>query len=61
MLLNCGVGKKKTLESPLQARRSSQSILKAINSEYTLQDVEAETPLDVKNRLIGKDPEAGKD
>ena len=24
-------------------------------------DVEAETPLDVKNRLIGKDPEAGKD
>ena len=53
--------KKKTLESPLQARRSSQSILKAINSEYTLQDVEAETPLDVKNRLIGKDPEAGKD
>ena len=31
--------KKKTLESPLQARRSSQSILKAINSEYTLQEL----------------------
>ena len=35
MLLNCGVGE--TLESPLDCNRSNQSILKEINSEYSLE------------------------
>ena len=48
------------------ARRSNQSILKEISPEYSLEglDIEAETPIlwppDAKNRLIGKDPDAGK-
>ena len=51
---------------PWTARRSNQSILKEISPEYLLEDyVEAETsilwPPDVKNQLIGKDPNAGKD
>ena len=54
----------KTLESPLTARRSNQSILKEINSEGRT-DAEAETPVfwppDGKNGLTGKDPDAGKD
>ena len=37
------------LKVPWTARRSNQSILKEINPEYS------------KSRLIGKDPEAGKD
>ena len=48
----------KTLESPLTARRSNQSILKEINSEYSLEGL---MPPDVKGQLIGKDPDAGKD
>ena len=49
------------------ARRSNQSILKEINPEYSLQglDAEAEPPIlwppGAKSRLIGKDPDAGKD
>ena len=50
------------------ARRSNQSILKEISPEYSFigrTDAEAETPKlwppDAKNRLIGKDPDAGKD
>ena len=35
MLLNCGVGK--DLRVPWTARRSNQSILKEINSEYSLE------------------------
>ena len=46
------------------ARRSNQSILKAINPEYSL-DAEAEAPVfcssDVNSWLIGKVPNAGKD
>ena len=44
-----------------------QSILKEINSEYSLEglmpDAEAPTlwPPDVKSQLAGKDPDAGKD
>ena len=42
------------------ARRSNQSILKEINPEYSLErHAEAETP--ILCRLIGKDPDAGKD
>ena len=45
----------KTLESPLDARRSSQSILKEVGPEYSFgrTDAEAETPIlwppDAKN------------
>ena len=57
---------RRLLSVPWTARRSNQSILKEISLEYSLEglDVEAETPIrwppDVKNRLIGKDPDAGK-
>ena len=49
------------------ARRSNQSVLKEINPEYSLgrTDTEVEVPIrwpvDVKSRLIGKNPDAGKD
>ena len=54
---------------PWRARRSSQSILKEINPEIfigrTDADAEAKTPIlwppDVKNSLIGRDADAGKD
>ena len=47
-------------------RRSNQSILKEINSEYSLEGlIETETPIlwspDAKSRLLGKDPDDGKD
>ena len=48
----------KTLENPLTARRSNQSILKEINSEYSLEGL---MPPDVKGQRSGKDPGAGKD
>ena len=47
--------------------RSNLSILKEINSEYSLErnDAEAEAPIfwppDAKSRLFGKDPDTGKD
>ena len=56
----------KTFESPLDSKEI-QSILKEINLEYSLEltDAEAEAPIlwppDVKNWLIGKDPDAGTD
>ena len=48
------------------ARRSNQSMLEEINSKYSLEGhAEAEAPIlqspDVKNRLIWKDPDVGKD
>ena len=47
---------------PWTARRSSQSITKEINPEYSL-EADAEVlilwPLDTKSQLIGKDPDAG--
>ena len=57
---------KRLLRVPWTARRSNQSILKEINSEYSLEGLmlEAETPLlwpsDAKNWLIGKDHDGGK-
>ena len=49
------------------ARRPKQSILKEINPEHSLEgqtDAETEAPIlqppDIKNQLIGKDPDAGK-
>ena len=62
MLLNCGVGE--ILENPLDCKEI-QSILKEISPEYSLEDAKAEGPIlkppDEKNRLIRKDPDAGKD
>ena len=49
------------------ARRSSQSILKEINPENSLEGLMLKLKLqyfghlDMKNQLIGKDPDAGKD
>ena len=57
---------RRLLRVPWTARRSNQSILKEISPGYFGRtDAEAETsvlwPPDVKNQLIGKDPDAGKD
>ena len=63
---------RRLLRVPWTARRSSQSILKEISPEYTLEGLmlklklqHFETsifwPPDVKTWLIGKDPDAGKD
>ena len=51
---------------PWTARRSNQSILKEITPEYSSEDdAKPEAPIlwppDVKNRFIGKDPDAGTD
>ena len=52
---------------PRTARRSNQSTLKEINLEYSLKRTDAEDeapvlwPPDMKSRLTGKDPDAGKD
>ena len=49
------------------ARRSNQSILREINPDYSLKGLLLEAkalilwPLNGKSRLIGKDPDAGKD
>ena len=50
----------------LDSKEINQSILKEINPEYHWRtDAEAEAPIlwppDLKSRLIGKDPVAGKD
>ena len=59
---------RRLLRVPWTARRSNQSVLKEIDQSWVFigrTDAEAETPilwpLDVKNWLIGKDPDAGKD
>ena len=56
------------LRVPWTARRPNQSILKETSPEYSLEGLisaEAETPIlwppDMKNRLIWKDPDDGKD
>ena len=56
----------KTLESPLACKEIKESILKEISPEFIDRtDAEAETPIlwppDAKSKLIGKDPDAGKD
>ena len=64
MLLNCGDG---LLRVPWTAKRSNQSILNKINPEYSLEglmlklNLQYKGPPDMKSRLIGKDPNAGKD
>ena len=57
---------RRLLRVPWTARRSNQSFLKEISPEFTGRtDAEAETPIlwspDVKNCLILKDPDTGKD
>ena len=57
---------RRLLRVPWTARRSNQSILKDISPEYSLEGLMLKLklilwPLDVKNWLIGKDPDAGKD
>ena len=60
-------GWRRVLRVPWTAKKSSQSIPKEINPEYIIRrtDAEAEAPIvwphDVKNQLIGKDSDAGKD
>ena len=55
------------LRVPWTARRSNKSILKEINPEYSLEGLMLKLKLqyfaskDAKSRLIGKDPDAGKD
>ena len=57
----------KTPESPWTARRSNQSIPKKTNPEYSLAGLMLKLKLqyfghlNMKNQLIGKDPDAGKD
>ena len=57
----------KTLERPLDCKEIHQSILKEINPEYSLEGLRLKLklltlwPPDVKNWLIGKDCDAGKD
>ena len=52
---------------PLTARRYNQTILKEINSEYSLErnDAEAEAPIfwlvDALSQLTGRDPDAEED
>ena len=56
---------RRLLRVPWTARKSNQSILKEISPGTGRTDVEAETPIlwppDVKNWLIWKDPDSGKD
>ena len=65
MLLNCGL--EKTLESPLDCKEIQPVHPKGDQSWVFIgrTDAEAETPVlwppDIKNWLIGKDPDAGKD
>ena len=54
---------RRLLRVPWTARRSSQSIQKEINPEYSLEGLMLKLKLqpDAKNYLIGKDPDSGKD
>ena len=55
------------LRIPQTARRSNQDILKEISPEYSLEGLMLKLklpilwPPDMKNGVIGKDPNAGKD
>ena len=58
----------KTLESPLDFKEIPLSSLKEVSPEYSLERLMLKLKLQyfvwlpvVKNRLIGKDPDAGKD
>ena len=59
--------REKTLESPLDHRRSNQSILKEISPKSSLEELMLKLklqyfgPLDAKSQFTGKAPDAGKD
>ena len=63
MFLNYDAGR--LLRVPRTARRLNQSTLKEINPEYSLEGLMLKLQLQyfshLKSRLIGKDPDAGKD
>ena len=53
---------RRLLRVPWTARRSNQSILKEIRPEYSWKGLMLRLwPPDAKSRLIGKDPDVGKD
>ena len=57
---------RRLLRVPWTARRSKQSILNKINPEYSLEGLMLKLKLQyfgdqMQSRLIGKDPDAGKD
>ena len=52
---------RRLLRVPWIARRSNQSILKEINSDYSLEGLMLKLKLQYFGHLIGKDPDAGKD
>ena len=58
MLLNCGVGE--DLRVPLTARRSNQSILKEINSEYSLEGLMLKQKLQYFGHLMQRVDSLGK-
>ena len=55
----------KILSVPWTARRSNQSMLEEINTEYSLEGLKLKLqifwPPDAKSQLIGKDADSGKD
>ena len=51
----------KTLESPLDSRRSNQSILKEISLGISLEGMMLKLKLQYFGHLIGKDSDAGRD
>ena len=53
VLLNCGAGLE-TLESPLDSRRSNQSILKEINPEYSLEGLMLKLKPQCFGHLMGR-------
>ena len=63
MLLKCGAGE--DLRVPWAARRSNQLVLEEISPEYSLEGLILRLKLQyfghLIQRLIGKDPDAGKD
>ena len=65
MLLNCGFEVDSFLRVRWTARRSNQCILKEISPEYSLEGLMLKLKLQyfghLMQRLIKKDPDAGKD
>ena len=64
MLLNCGVGEDSWESLGLQGDQTSRCWRKSVPNIIGRTDAEIETPIlwwsNAKNRLIGKDPDAGK-
>ena len=52
---------RRLLRVPWTARRANQSILKEINTEFSLEGLMLKLKLQYLGHLFGKDPDAGKD